>query len=73
MGGPGASDDLRLGHITQTWLAAGANEQALPSGQYWHHQKTQTPHWAVHDERFQDALLSSLADYTGTTIQGGSK
>jgi NAD(P)-dependent dehydrogenase (short-subunit alcohol dehydrogenase family) len=73
MGGPGASDDLRLGHVTQTWLAADGNKQALPSGQYWHHQKPQTPHMAVRDERFQAALLSSLADYTGSTIQGGRK
>lgn len=73
MGGPGASDDLRLGHVTQAWLAAAGNPKALRSGQYWHHQKTQTPHRAVRDERFQAALLSSLADYTGSTIHEGPK
>jgi NAD(P)-dependent dehydrogenase (short-subunit alcohol dehydrogenase family) len=73
MGGPGASDDLRLGHVTQAWLATAGNPEALPSGQYWHHQKTQTPHQAARDERFQAALLTSLADHTGCTIHGGPK
>ena len=73
MGGSGASDDLHLGHVTQAWLATSGNPEALPSGQYWHHQKTQTPHQAARDERFQAALLSSLADYTGSMIQGGPK
>jgi NAD(P)-dependent dehydrogenase (short-subunit alcohol dehydrogenase family) len=30
MGGPGASDDLRLGHVTQVWLAVGGG----PEGPY---------------------------------------
>lgn len=71
MGGPGASDDLRLGHVTQAWLAAGGGTEASPSGRYWHHRRIQTPHQAVRDERFQAALLSSLADHTGSTIHGG--
>lgn len=70
MGGPGASDDLGLGHVTQAWLAAAGNPEALRSGQYWYHQKTQTPHQAVRDERFQEQLLESLAAYTGNTIEG---
>jgi NAD(P)-dependent dehydrogenase (short-subunit alcohol dehydrogenase family) len=70
MGGPGASDDLRLGHVTQTWLAASDRPGALSSGHYWHHQKVQTPHPAVHDRDFQAALLDSLACYTGSTIEG---
>lgn len=71
MGGESASDDLRLGHVTQAWLAAGADiDASAPAGLYWHHQKLQTPHAAVHDERFQDALLGSLAEATGSTIKG---
>ncbi|UZX03036.1 SDR family NAD(P)-dependent oxidoreductase [Arthrobacter sp. CDRTa11] len=73
MGGPGASDELRLGHVTQAWLAAAGNPEALRSGRYWHHQKTQAPHQAAGDEHFQAALLSSLADYTGIAIQGAPK
>ncbi|MBO1268993.1 SDR family NAD(P)-dependent oxidoreductase [Arthrobacter cavernae] len=70
MGGPGASDDLRLGHVTQAWLAVSDSPEALRSGQYWHHQRTQAPHPVVHDRHFQAALLGSLADYTGNTIEG---
>ncbi|WP_104139009.1 SDR family NAD(P)-dependent oxidoreductase [Arthrobacter sp. ZGTC131] len=72
MGGPGASDDLRLGHVTQTWLAVTDSPEALRSGQYWHHQRSHRPHPAVAEVRFQAALLDSLADYTGSTIQGRS-
>src|SRR5947209_6036099 len=39
MGGPGAPDDLRLGHLTQEWLATSDDPQALTSGGYWHHQR----------------------------------
>lgn len=70
MGCPGASDDLRLGHVTQAWLAAGASPEALTSGRYWHHQKTQAPQPAVYDRHFQAALLDSLASDTGSTIEG---
>jgi len=71
MGGESASDDLRLGHVTQAWLADGTDiDASIPTGLYWHHQKLQTPDPAVHDERFQDALLSSLGEFTGSTIQG---
>ncbi|BEL05305.1 SDR family NAD(P)-dependent oxidoreductase [Actinoplanes sichuanensis] len=66
MGGPGAPDDLRLGHLTQEWLATSDDPEALTTGGYWHHQKRQTPHPAVGDHRFQDALLAALADHTGT-------
>src|SRR3954453_9208802 len=68
MGGPGASDDLALAHITQVWLATTAAPEALVSGRYWHHQSTEKPHPAVHDEPFQDALLSSLAEQTGVAV-----
>src|SRR5947209_19242392 len=38
MGGPGAPDDLRLGHLTQEWLATSDEPEARTSGGYWHHQ-----------------------------------
>ena len=68
MGGPGAPDDLRLGHATQCWLAISDSPEALTSGRYWHHQRAREPHPAVNNVRFQDALLDSLAGYTGSTI-----
>jgi hypothetical protein len=68
MGGPGAPDDLRLGHLTQEWLATSDDREARTSGGYWHHQRLRTPHPAVHDERFQDALLGALARHTGVPL-----
>lgn len=68
MGGPSAPDDLRLGHLTQEWLATSSDPAALASGGYWHHQRRADPHPAVTDERFQDELLASLASYTGVRL-----
>jgi NAD(P)-dependent dehydrogenase (short-subunit alcohol dehydrogenase family) len=68
MGGPGAPDDLRLGHLTQEWLATSDDAEARTSGGYWHHQRRIEPHRSVHDTRFQDQLLDALADFTGTRL-----
>jgi NAD(P)-dependent dehydrogenase (short-subunit alcohol dehydrogenase family) len=68
MGGPGAPDNLRLGHLTQEWLATSDNPEARTSGGYWHHQRRLEPHAAVHDEQFQDQLLDHLARFTATPL-----
>ncbi|MFJ3222791.1 SDR family NAD(P)-dependent oxidoreductase [Streptomyces sp. NPDC086783] len=68
MGGPGAPDDLELGHRTQEWLAVSDDPQALTTGGYWYHQELTQPHHAVHDEAFQDRLLRTLAEETGTAL-----
>ena len=68
MGGAGAPDDLRLGHLTQEWLAAGDDPQALTSGGYWHHERREEPHQMATDQPFQDDLLRSLATYTDTPL-----
>lgn len=69
MGGSGAPDDLRLGHLTQEWLATSDAPEALTSGGYWHHQRLRDTHPAARDHRFQDALLSALAGHTGTPLR----
>src|SRR3954449_8847361 len=69
MGGPGAPDDLRLGHLTQEWLATSDDPAARTSGGYWHHQRRTAPHPAVGDELFQDQLLAELARFTGTDLR----
>jgi NAD(P)-dependent dehydrogenase (short-subunit alcohol dehydrogenase family) len=71
MGGPNAPDDLELGHRTQEWLASSDEPAALTSGGYWYHQQRQDPHPAVHDEEFQERLLRTLAEETGTELEGG--
>src|SRR4051794_27449719 len=68
MGGAGAPDDLRLGHLTQEWLATRDDSRARTSGGYWHHQCHQGPHPAVHDQPFQDDLLRALAALTDTPL-----
>ena len=68
MGGAGATDDLRLGHLTQEWLATSDDPEACTSGGYWYHQERKEPAAAVHDERFQDELLEALARFTGTPL-----
>ena len=68
MGGPGAPDDLELGHLTQVWLATSDDPQARTSGGYWYHQRRAEPHPAVRDQRFQDQLLEELAGFTATRL-----
>ena len=68
MGGPGAPDDLRLGHLTQEWLATSDDPEARTSGGYWYHQRRIEPHPAVRDRRFQDQLLEDLARFTATRL-----
>jgi NAD(P)-dependent dehydrogenase (short-subunit alcohol dehydrogenase family) len=70
MGGPGAPDDLRLGHRTQEWLATSDDPQARTSGGYWYHQRRAEPAASVHDQRFQDQLLEELAGFTATRLVG---
>jgi hypothetical protein len=68
MGGPGAPDDLRLGHLTQEWLASSEDPEAHTASGYWYHQRRIEPHAAVHDRRFQDQLLDELARFTATRL-----
>jgi NAD(P)-dependent dehydrogenase (short-subunit alcohol dehydrogenase family) len=69
MGGRGAPDDLRLGHLTQEWLSTSDEPEALTSGGYWYHQRRTDPHPAVHDPRFQDQLLDALGRFTAARIR----
>ncbi|GAC1606781.1 MAG: SDR family NAD(P)-dependent oxidoreductase [Pseudarthrobacter sp.] len=68
MGGPGAPDDLRLGHLTQEWLATSDDPEALTSGGYWHHQRRAKVHPAALDRHLQDELLERLARLTGERL-----
>jgi NAD(P)-dependent dehydrogenase (short-subunit alcohol dehydrogenase family) len=68
MGGRNAPDDLRLGHLTQEWLATSDDPEARISGGYWHHQRRREPASNVTDQRFQDELLDELGRFTGTRL-----
>jgi NAD(P)-dependent dehydrogenase (short-subunit alcohol dehydrogenase family) len=68
MGGSGAPDDLRLGHLTQEWLATSDAPEARTTGGYWHHQRRVAPHRSVNDVQFQERLLEALALATGVSL-----
>lgn len=68
MGGPGAPDDLELGHLTQTWLAVGNHPEATGSAGYWYHQRRRSPAPAALDDSFQDALVDELIRLTGVQL-----
>lgn len=68
MGGPGATDDLSLGHVTQVWLADGQDPRTQVSGGYWFHQGPCRTHPAVDDPVFQDRLLEVLHELTGVEL-----
>jgi NAD(P)-dependent dehydrogenase (short-subunit alcohol dehydrogenase family) len=68
MGGPRAPDDLRLGHLTQEWLATSDEPEARSSGGYWYHQRLNVPHPAVREPHFQDSLLAALARFTAAPL-----
>jgi NAD(P)-dependent dehydrogenase (short-subunit alcohol dehydrogenase family) len=65
MGGPNAPDDLRLGHLTQEWLATSSEPEAAVSGGYWHHKRRVQPHSASLNVVFQLELLEALERATG--------
>jgi hypothetical protein len=67
-GGPGAPDDLEMGNLTQTWLAASDDPAAAVSGEYWYHRQRQPPAAEVSDPVFQDQFMAKLAELTGVSL-----
>jgi NAD(P)-dependent dehydrogenase (short-subunit alcohol dehydrogenase family) len=68
MGGPGAPDDLTMGHLTQTWLAVSAEPAVRVSGGYWYHRNPQQPAADALDPEFQDRLMAKLAELSGFSL-----
>ena len=68
MGGAGATDDLEMGHLTQTWLAVSNDAAAAVSGGYWYHRRRQAPAPPARDPAFQDQLMDRLAALTGVAL-----
>src|SRR5262249_29112632 len=62
MGGPGATDDLEEGHLTQTWLAVSEDSAAKTSGGYWHHRKREKPAAEALDFDFRERLIAKLKE-----------
>ena len=68
MGGPAATGDLRMGYLTQTWLAVSNEAAATVSGGYWYHRRRQAPAAQARDPAFQDQLMDRLAALTGIVL-----
>jgi NAD(P)-dependent dehydrogenase (short-subunit alcohol dehydrogenase family) len=68
MGGPGASDDLEEGHLTQTWLAVSEDPAAKVSGGYWHHRKRMPPAAEALDPDFREKIVEKLKELTGVRV-----
>ena len=68
MGGPGASDDLSLGPVTQAWLAVSEDESAAVTGQLFYHQRPIAVPPAARSTAHQDALLDYCAELTGVRL-----
>jgi len=68
MGGPGATDDLEEGHLTQTWLAVSEDSAAKTSGGYWNHRKRQKPAAEALDPDFRESLIEKLKALTGAAV-----
>lgn len=68
MGGAGAPDDLSLAHVTQVWLAEGADGASHSTGRYFYHQQEAPTHHAVEDRAFQNSLLDACARLTGEQL-----
>lgn len=72
MGGKGATDDLRLGAVTQAWLAVSDDEQATVSGQYFYHQQHRQAHPAAREVALQDRLIACCERLTGVGFPSGA-
>lgn len=69
MGGPGASDDLQQGHLTQVWLAASDAPAALTTGGYFYHLKRQQPNPQASDVGLQEMLLGICREHSGVDMK----
>ena len=68
MGGPGASDDLSQGPVTQAWLAVSEDDDARTSGGHWYHRARRSTHPAVSDVAVQEGLLAACAELSGVPL-----
>jgi len=68
MGGRGAPDDLKLGSVTQAWLAVSDDAEATVTGSYFYHQRRQRPNPAAERTDLQDQLLDYCAELTGVAL-----
>lgn len=68
MGGPGAPDDMEQAHLTQAWLAASDDPEALITGSYFYHLKRQPANPQAHNAGLQERLITQCAEISGVSL-----
>jgi NAD(P)-dependent dehydrogenase (short-subunit alcohol dehydrogenase family) len=68
MGGEGAPDDMAQAHLTQAWLAAGEDDAAGVTGDYFYHKRPLAANPQAHDPAVQSRLISVCADISGIEL-----
>ena len=68
MGGPGASDDLQQGHLTQVWLATSPDAAANVSGRYFYHLRESKVLPAAQRQDLQEQFLAECERLTGDRL-----
>lgn len=69
MGGPGATDDLSQGPVTQAWLAVSDDKAARETARYLFHKRPADEHPAARDTGAQDRLLDYCRDVSGVALK----
>jgi NAD(P)-dependent dehydrogenase (short-subunit alcohol dehydrogenase family) len=68
MGGRGAPDNLKLGTVTQVWLAVSDDQEAAVTGGSFYHQRRQRVNPLAERADLQDRLLDHCAGLTGVAL-----
>jgi NAD(P)-dependent dehydrogenase (short-subunit alcohol dehydrogenase family) len=68
MGGPSAPGDLRLGYVTQAWLATSEDQLAQSTGRYFYHQRRRAPNGIANDVGVQEELLAECGRISGIAL-----
>jgi len=68
MGGAGAPDDMSQAHLTQAWLAAGDEPEAIVTGRYFYHLRRLAPNPQADDPALQDRLIAICAELSGVPL-----
>jgi NAD(P)-dependent dehydrogenase (short-subunit alcohol dehydrogenase family) len=68
LGGPGATDELPVGALTQVWLATSDDSDAAVTGRYFKWREELRANPAAYDTHLQEALLAACATLVGIAL-----
>ena len=68
MDGPGATNDLRIAHVTQAWLAVNDDPLALSTGAYFYDRYLREPNSVTRNEGVLDQLVGASARLSGVSL-----